>query len=159
TTATLNATVNPSGLDTTCVFQYVTDAAFQGSGYNTATSVDCSPFDLGSSFADQTTSASVSGLTPNTVYHFPAVALDSTTTNCTDMTFQTRISFLIPIGSFGSAGSTAGLFQTPIGVAVDQRGGKVYVADSGNARVQRFDKKGNFKAVWGWGVKDGQGMS
>src|SRR5262249_29971192 len=50
TTATLNATVIPSGFDTTCVFQYVSAAAFQSSGYSTATSVDCSPFDLGSSF-------------------------------------------------------------------------------------------------------------
>ena len=63
------------------------------------------------------------------------------------------------VGPFGSAGSTAGQFQTPIGVAVDQRGGKVYVADSANARVQKFNKKGQFKAVWGWGVKDGKAQS
>ena len=44
-------------------------------------------------------------------------------------------------------------------MAVDQRGGKVYVADSANARVQKFNKKGKFKAVWGWGVKDGQEQS
>ena len=50
TTATLNASINPSGFATTCEFQYVSDAAFQVSGYTTATSVDCSPFDLGSSF-------------------------------------------------------------------------------------------------------------
>ena len=78
TTATLNATVNPPGFDTTCVFQYVDDAAFQGSGYSTATSVDCSPFDLGSSFDEQTTSASVTGLTPGTLYHFRVVATNST---------------------------------------------------------------------------------
>src|SRR5262245_25953527 len=59
TTATLNATIIPSGFDTTCQFQYVDDAAFQASGYTTATSVDCSPSDLGSSFDPQNTSASV----------------------------------------------------------------------------------------------------
>ena len=160
TTATLNATVIPSGFETTCQFQYVADAAFQGSGYSTATSVDCSPSDLGSSFDPQTTSASATGLTPGTVYHFRVVATNAAgTTNGDDTTFKTLLSFLVQIGSFGGAGTTAGLFQTPIGVAVDQRGGKVYVADSANARVQRFNKKGQFKAVWGWGVKDGQEQS
>ena len=77
TTATLNATVIPSGFDTTCQFQYVADAAFQGSGYSTATSVDCSPFDLGSSFDPQTTSATATGLTPGTIYHFRVVATNA----------------------------------------------------------------------------------
>src|SRR5262249_24006926 len=77
TTATLNGSIIPSGFDTTCVFQYVSDAAFQSSGYSTATSVDCSPFDLGSSFDPQTTSASATGLTPNTVYHFRVVATNT----------------------------------------------------------------------------------
>ena len=125
TSATLNATVIPSGFDTTCQFQYVADAAFQSSGYSTATSVDCSPFDLGSSFDPQTTSASVTGLTPGTVYHFRVVATnEGGTTNGDDTTFTTLVSFLKQIGQFGGAGTTAGLFQTPIGVAVDQRSGK-----------------------------------
>src|SRR4030095_13043650 len=46
--ATLTASVVPSGFDTTCVFQYVDDAAFQATGYNTATSVPCVPASLGS---------------------------------------------------------------------------------------------------------------
>ena len=97
TTAMLNATVIPSGFDTTCQFQYVADAAFQGSGYSTATSVDCSPFDLGSSFDPQTTSASATGLTPGTVYHFRVVATNSAgTTNGDDTTFTTLVSFLSP---------------------------------------------------------------
>jgi streptogramin lyase len=159
TTATLNATVNPSGLDTTCVFQYVDDASFQGSGYSAATSVNCSPFDLGSSFDDQTTSASVNGLTPNTVYHFRVVATNTTTTAGPDATFRTLLSFLMSVGSFGSAGSGSGQFQTPIGVAVYQRSGQVYVADSANARVEKFNKMGKFIAAWGWGVKDGAAQS
>jgi hypothetical protein len=160
TTATLNATVSPSGLDTTCQFQYVDQAGFQASGYNMATSVDCSPFDLGSSFDPQTTSASVTGLTPGTTYHFRVVATnaDGTTTGA-DTTFQTLVSFLIQVGQFGSPGTGSGQFQTPIGVAVYQRGGQVYVADSANARIEKFDKKGKFIAAWGWGVTDGAAMS
>ena len=159
TTATLDATVNPNGLDTTCVFQYVDDAAFQGSGYGTATSVDCSPFDLGSSFDNQNTSASVNGLKPNTLYHFHVVATNSTATTGPDSTFRTLVSFLQPVGTFGSAGTASGQFQGPVGVAVYQRNGQVYVADSANARIEKFDKDGKFLAAWGWGVNDGAAAS
>jgi hypothetical protein len=160
TSATLNASVNPNGGDTTCQFQYVDDAAFQASGYDTATSVDCSPFNLGSSFDPQNTSANVTGLTPNTLYHFRVVATNAAgTTTGDDTTFQTLLSFLRQVGSFGSAGSGAGQFQTPVGVAIQQSNGAVYVADSGNARVEKFGASGNFLAAWGWGVADGVARS
>jgi DNA-binding beta-propeller fold protein YncE len=43
-------------------------------------------------------------------------------------------------GTFGPApGGGAGEFRNPYGVAVDPAGGAVYVADTGNDRVQRFD--------------------
>ena len=65
----------------------------------------------------------------------------------------------LPLGSFGSTGSGSGQFQTPVGVAVDQASGDVYVADSGNARVQKFDGTGTFIAAWGYGVTDGTAVS
>src|SRR4029453_14326159 len=73
TSATLKASVNPRGGPTTCEFQDGDDATFQGSGYNSVTSVPCSPFDLGSSFDPQNTSANLTGLTPGTTYHFRLV--------------------------------------------------------------------------------------
>src|SRR5262249_2336505 len=141
-----------------CTFEYVTDAAFQMSQYTTATSVPCNPSDVGNSFTPQSVSATITGLTPGTTYHFHAVAVntDGTVTG-TDTTFQTLVAFMVQVGSFGAPGTLAGQFQTPIGVAVG--GGKVYVADSANARVQRFNEKGVFKAAWGFGVKDGQTQS
>src|SRR5262245_1942579 len=66
---------------------------------------------------------------------------------------------LVPRSTFGSQGSGAGQFQTPVGVAVSPTAGNVYVADSGNARVQKFDANGNFLAAWGWGVTDGAAQS
>ena len=65
----------------------------------------------------------------------------------------------LPLGSFGSQGSGSGQFQSPIGVAVDQASGDVYVADSGNARVQKFSGTGAFIAAWGYGVTDGTAES
>src|SRR5215470_1143880 len=63
--------------------------------------------------------------------------------------------FLEPVGQFGTQGAASGQFQMPLGVAANQRSGKVYVADSANARVEVFNHKGKFIAAWGWGVKDG----
>src|SRR5262249_3666703 len=89
--ATLNAAIDPSGFQTSCVFQYVDDAAFQATGYTTATSVPGVPPTLSSttgSFVQA--SADVSGLASSTVYHFRAVATNAQgTTNGDDGTFRT----------------------------------------------------------------------
>lgn len=57
--------------------------------------------------------------------------------------------------SFGSQGSAAGQVSSPQSVAVNDATGDVYVADTGNARVDEFDASGNFVRAWGWGVADG----
>jgi hypothetical protein len=91
TTATLNGTVVPAGLDTTCTFQFVDDANFMATGYSTATTVPCTPADLGSSFTYQAASAVATGLaTPNVIYHFHVIATNSAgSTTGADTTFQT----------------------------------------------------------------------
>jgi hypothetical protein len=63
------------------------------------------------------------------------------------------------MGSFGSSGTGDAQFSSPGGVAVDRATGDVYVADSGNARIEKFDASGNFIAAWGWGVGDGASSS
>jgi DNA-binding beta-propeller fold protein YncE len=89
TTATLNATIVPAGFDTTCTFQFVSSTDFAASGYTNATTVPCTPADLGSSFTFQQASADISGLTFGAFYHFHAVATNSAgTTTGADMTFQ-----------------------------------------------------------------------
>jgi hypothetical protein len=57
-------------------------------------------------------------------------------------------------GSFGSAGSGAGELKGPIGIAVDDattgpNQGDVYVADTGNHRVDEFEADGTFVRAWG----------
>lgn len=125
TTATLQAAVVPLGHDTSCKFQYVDDAAFRASGYNTATSVSCSPAGLGSSFTYQRASASVSGLSiPNVVYHFRVIATNSAgTTTGADTTFRTPPADWAPFSRcpvddpamFATTGGSGPFFDTPPG--------------------------------------------
>ena len=49
--------------------------------------------------------------------------------------------------TFGGRGSGPGKFQNPTGVAVDSAG-RVYVADSGNKRIQKFSAAGKFLDAW-----------
>lgn len=50
--------------------------------------------------------------------------------------------------SIGSSGSEEGELSTPGGVATDAQG-NVWVADTGNDRIQKFDSDGNFLAAYG----------
>ena len=45
---------------------------------------------------------------------------------------------------FGRPGTREGEFRGPMGVAVTPGSGDIYVADTGNGRVQRFDCQGHF---------------
>ena len=45
--------------------------------------------------------------------------------------------------TIGESGDSLGQFSRPQGLAVAP-GGDIYVADTGNNRVQRFDKQSNF---------------
>jgi tripartite motif-containing protein 71 len=56
----------------------------------------------------------------------------------------------------GSYGTGNGQFKNPSGVATDSAG-NVYLADSGNHRIQKFGPSGNFIAKWGsFGSANGQ---
>ena len=52
------------------------------------------------------------------------------------------------VQKWGTEGEMPGQCQGPIGIAVDDVG-SVYVSDSGNNRIQKFDILGNFLAEWG----------
>ncbi len=64
--------------------------------------------------------------------------------------------------TFGEHGE--GQLKAPQGIGVDQTtldptSGDVYVADTGNARVEQFSSTGEFLSAWGWGVADGGNAS
>ena len=52
------------------------------------------------------------------------------------------------ITTWGSSGSSNGTFNLPWGVCSDSSG-NIYVGDSQNDRVQKFDSNGNFITTWG----------
>jgi len=58
----------------------------------------------------------------------------------------------VTIAEFGEG---VGEVSSPVGVAVDQSSGDLYVADRNNFRISRFDSAGEFLLAWGWGVADG----
>jgi hypothetical protein len=53
-------------------------------------------------------------------------------------------------------GGEAGQVSEPVGVAVHQASGDLYVADLNNNRVSKFDADGEFLLAWGFGVRDGE---
>jgi hypothetical protein len=57
----------------------------------------------------------------------------------------------------GGSGGGRGQLYFPAAVAVDGSG-DVFVADTGNARVDEFSSAGAFIQAWGWGVADGKGQ-
>ncbi|MEE4160865.1 MAG: peptidyl-alpha-hydroxyglycine alpha-amidating lyase family protein [Woeseiaceae bacterium] len=64
---------------------------------------------------------------------------------------NSRVLKFSPDGEFefqwGTKGSKPGQFDLPHGLATDD-GGRVYVADRSNSRVQVFDREGSFLAEW-----------
>jgi streptogramin lyase len=57
-------------------------------------------------------------------------------------------SYLIADPKWGSQGNGSGQFNDPFGIAVDSVN-NIYVADTFNHRIQKFDSSGNFIATWG----------
>ena len=58
------------------------------------------------------------------------------------------------LGDRAGPGSEPGQFNDPIGVAVAPDG-TIAIVDSGNGRVQRFDRDGDFLGIWGGGEDEG----
>ena len=61
------------------------------------------------------------------------------------------------VSQWGGAGSSNGTLNTPEGIAVDSAG-NVYVADTGNHRIQKFSTNGTYIRKWGGTEGTGNGQ-
>ena len=112
--ATLNATVNPEGEQTTCIFEYEPAA---GGG---SSSVSCAHAP-GSGEAPVSVSASVVGLAPHTTYRFKVVASNSTgTTKGSVREFETVAATITNLnaGEVTQSAATVSAAVNPNGVKV-----------------------------------------
>ncbi len=152
TTATLNATVNPNGQTVSeCKFEYGTTEAY-------GKTASCTP-SPGSGETPVEVSASVTGLTANTTYHFRIFASNSSAAGTgSDETFKTQAS-CTPEGfcrSFTPPNNIEGAFKEPDGVALDPSG-DIFVADSGHDRVLEFNSNREYLRQFGTeGTGNGQ---
>ena len=103
-------------------------------------------------------SGAVTGLTPGTTYSYQLVAGNANGANQSEGRFATEGLYEFS-SDLGSEGSGDGQLTDPQGVAVNNSTGDIYVADTGNHRVVKFDAAGEFVAAWGWGVSDGNATS
>jgi len=61
---------------------------------------------------------------------------------------------IVFVSEFGSFGTLEGELDNPLGIGTDSSG-NIYIPDTDNYRVQKFDSSGNFLEMFGWGVATG----
>jgi DNA-binding beta-propeller fold protein YncE len=142
TEATLNATVNPEGSETTYQFEYGTTTSY-------GTKLPISSKAIGSGTNDVKVNEMATGLTPGTTYHYRIVAKSTVgTTPGADLTFTTPATPPSYSFSFGSEGSGNGQLFLPLALARDSEG-NIWVADAFNNRVQKFNPEGEYLLKFG----------
>ena len=98
-TATLNASVNPSGQATSVYFDYGTTTSY---GFKTAAK------SIGSGSGSTNVAIGATGLTPSTVYHFRVVATNAAGPSTgSDQTFATTGPPIVRIGAASGVGTNA----------------------------------------------------
>jgi DNA-binding beta-propeller fold protein YncE len=167
--ATLNGHVDPVGGGdiTGCHFEYISNSLYEkvqeyngppynGSGWNAAVQAPCetSPSSSLPYSTSRDVIASVENLDPGTQYRYRLLANNGNGELKDEGEFATVGDYELS-ANYGSTGSGDGQLDGPNDVAVDQATGSIYVADTGNDRVVKFDSSGGFLAAWGWGVDDG----
>jgi DNA-binding beta-propeller fold protein YncE len=141
--AVLHGGVNPNGLATTDQFEYGTTTSY-------GTTVPVSAESAGSGGAEVAKGYVLSGLQPNTTYHFRLVASNSSgIVDGGDASFTTPPLAPAFSSAFGKEGTGSGEFDEPTGVAVNPVNGIVIVSDEKNNRIEEFAESGAFVRAFG----------
>lgn len=133
--ASFKATINPNGVATSYVFEYVTQAEFEVSGYAGAASVPVGGEDIGAGISSVEVDARAEGLAPQTTYRFRVVATSAEGVARGDgFNFTTRA----PSPSFGPCPNDD--FRTGFGAALpDCRAyERATPADKGGLDIEGF---------------------
>ncbi|MGH2853876.1 MAG: hypothetical protein ACRDLF_06755 [Solirubrobacteraceae bacterium] len=140
----LEAQVNPNKQDATCLIEYGTTEAY-------GSSAPCEPADLGSEYAPQYATLTLTGLPVATLYHYRVVTANATgTTRSSDQTFRT-------LGSVVSTGAVGAVGQTSASVAgtVNPEGAETHYYYQYGTTTEY----GQSTASEGEGISAGSGMS
>jgi DNA-binding beta-propeller fold protein YncE len=151
TEAILHGTVNPNGFATTDQFEFGTTTSYGASVPAVAESA-------GSGGSAVAKGYILTGLLPNTIYHFRIRGMSSEGTSFgIDATFTTAALTPTFSSNFGASGTGNGQFNQPTGVAVSPINGNLVVPDEGNNRVEVFNEKGEYLSQFGtFGTGNGQ---
>jgi NHL repeat len=157
--ATLHAEVDPFGAETTYQFEYISEKQFKedGNTFGTGTAKAPEPAEsVGSDEEFHRLSTEICGLSHLTTYRFRPVATNSQSppggTLGEPLTFITLAYGPSHALITTIAGSGTNSLSGPTDVAVDQSNGDIYVADTGNHRVEKFTASGTFIFMFGAGV-------
>lgn len=158
--AVLAGHVVPAGGDIVeCHFELIADGDFLGDGLSGSNSwegavqlpCETEPASSLPFSGPKEVGADAVGLEPGRVYHVRLVASSAQGTNVdVAQTFLTPGEYEYST-AFGEPGSGPGELSDPRDVAVDAATGDVYVADTGNHRIVKFDASGAFVTAWGSG--------
>jgi DNA-binding beta-propeller fold protein YncE len=151
TEAVLQGTVNPHGFATTDQFEYGLTTSY-------GTTVPVPSESAGSGVTEVAKGYLLTGLQPNTTYHFRLVGTSSEgTADGKDVSFTTATLTPTYSSAFGSEGTGNGQFKEPTGIAVDPIDGTVTVSDEKNNRIEEFNQAGEYVRQFGTeGTGNGQ---
>jgi hypothetical protein len=137
TEAVVHGTVNPHGLATTDQFEYGLTTSYGTTVPSTAESAGSGTTVIGKGYI-------LTGLLPDTTYHFRLVGKNSeATVDGKDATFTTSALTTEFVSSFGSFGTGNGEFDEPTGIGGDPINGDVVVSDEKTTVSRSSAKKAN----------------
>ena len=123
---------------------------------NCKTNPDCSCTDPALPACGTTPTSSTTTISSTTTTTSTSTSTTTNTTTVSTSSTTTTIPACTLLLQWGSPGSGDGQFNFPSGVATDASG-NVYVADTDNHRIQKFDESGALLTTWGsFGSGDGQ---